>query len=163
MDPLTTALTITTILENLTSLGIKLVNLFTQGRKDKQKAEAEAARFMYGVYSEIKKNLNRIDGYPPGAFRKIAANSSECKELAAGFSVTAMTGLLTQGFNTKVGGKDAGTLAALDKAIRFTENFRSLTEMSDKLLAVRRKPRMELRIKHIREQHLAAYVGLFKK
>ena len=153
---------VASVLASQTPLSIKLIDVFIEASKDKKKAKAEAAKLLYGVYSEIKKNLDRFGGYPPGTFKQFAVNSPECKELVAGLKVENMTRLLEQRFNVKAKGKEAATMIALDKAVRFTENLRSLTELCDRLLAKRRKTRVEVRIKHTREQHIVAYKGLFK-
>ena len=163
MIQLMPVLNISTIFSNLSPLGIKLIDAFMEASKDKKKAKEAADKLMYGVYSEIRKNLDRLSGYAPGTFKQFTVDSPECKELAAGLKVENMTKLLEQSFNVKARGKDAATMIALDKAVRFTENLRSLTELPRKLLVKRRKPRVGIRIKHIREQHIAAYNGLFKK
>jgi hypothetical protein len=156
-------ITLAAIFSSLTDIAVKLAERIQKTYSDRKKGKSETGKLLFDVYREIKKNLANIDGYPKGAFLKLAINGEECRELAKSFSVSAMASLYEKSFSAKLSGKETDVLSALDKSIRYTENFIELTKKSDALLKNRRKPRVQARINHIREQHIAVYNGFFRK
>jgi hypothetical protein len=153
------------LVEKLYPLGVKLLDLIAKTYSDYKKGRQESQKLLFNVYREIKANLAVIDPLRPGALRPLAPNGPECKALAAGLSVKNLSVLYEKAapFGKRFKGKETAFFPAVDKAVRFTENLLAITALPDAALKLRRKPRMELRIRHIKEQYLAVYSALFKK
>ena len=158
-----TIFTIANILENLTPIGYALASFINRRIESGKKEKAETAQLMYNVYGEVKKNLDNASEFKQGVFRTIAVNSPKCKEIAAGFSTTAMTDLYKKHSSIKNKKKKEAIIDALDKSIQRINKFRTLTEMSDKIVKIKPKTNIELRLRNIKQQQLALYNALFKK
>jgi hypothetical protein len=171
---LNTTMSVMTIITALSPFALMLFDTLVKviaaaGRKSALNAKAakqEARKLLYAVYRELQANLACFDTLKEDAFQSVAVNSPASREFAAQLNVHAMSRLLEYAVTEpklKKGKAAAAMFASLEKAVRYTENLTRLTRSTDHLLALQRKTRIAVRLKHIKDQHLAVYRALFKK
>jgi hypothetical protein len=166
---LSTTMDATTIITLLSPFALTLFDTLVKviaaaGRESALNAKAakqEARKLLYAVYRELQANLACFDPLKEGAFQSVAVNSPANREFAAQLNVHAMSSLLEYAVTEPKlkKGKAAAMFASLEKAVRYTEN---LTRSTDHFLALQRKTRIAVRLKHIKDQHLAVYRALFR-